>query len=150
MKQEIKLQLQFVLLLLLTGFGFFGLIWIQNDTSRGFWADYRIVLLNWTLSFLFLCVIRILFIIFRARSYESVPRNSIKREVLTTATFAVLGLVSAFLSFQLLILELRNGINIWQVWLSFRPVFWAWQIGFNMLIWSRLLLILFMRAQKWN
>lgn len=147
MRREIRIQLQVVFMLLLTGGAFLASVWKQHGPAVALFESGEF-LFRWLLSFLVLCAIRLIYIRLVDPARLAAPKGQIFNEIIVTAAYAVLGTFSVFLSYLVYLFQLPPGVNIWEVWLNFRPMLSALLIGFNFLLLVRLAFIILSRTEK--
>lgn len=149
MKKEPSLFLQFLLIVLLTGYGFFGLMLLLNTTTLSLWDEYNDLFMNWILAFLVLASIRLILISLTTNSSVSVPDSKNKnyfivKEIWLTFQYLVITLFSIIFSL-LSPIVLRNNeglsINSVELWLGFKRIILSWLVGFLILSFMRIAII---------
>lgn len=146
MKKELKTLLQFVLIAVFFGFGYFGLLMLKRITVLSLWDEYAELLVKWILSFIILSLV-ILATYFTSRKKVSAFQNSpnsnnlIKKEAVRTVGYIILAVISVPIAFHMTFLfnlPPNISINIGEAWRNVREVFLVWLIGFSMLSLLRL------------
>jgi hypothetical protein len=146
MKKEIITLVQFFLITVLVGYGYFALVLIINGTAvLGLWHEYMPFLMRWILSFVVLSLIRFAayYFVFRKGLNDSIrptAKNAIIKEASTTIQYLIIAGVSIPISFYLFIFSFppEISLNINQMWMSLLDGFLVWSIGFLMLSLIRL------------
>lgn len=146
MRKEIIILLQFFLITVLVGYGYFALVLIINGTAvLGLWHEYYPFLMRWILSFVILSLIRFAAYYFAFLkgvndSIKPTTKNSIAKEASTTIQYLIIAVVSIPISFYLFIFSFPSYIspNINEAWKSLSDAFLVWSIGFLMLSLLRL------------
>jgi hypothetical protein len=141
MKKELSLLLQFFLIVLLIGYGFFGLMLLQNTTTLSLWVEYKDFFINWILAFLVLASIRLIVISLTTNPSISTPDSKNKnhfivKEIWLTFQYLVITLFSIIFSFlSPIVLKNNEGIsiNLVELWLGFKQIILSWLVGFLIL-----------------
>jgi len=137
MKKEFSLLSHFFLIVLLVGFGFFGVVVLQDITALSFWAAYSEPFKNWILAFLAFALVRIIVIKLTAIPSIITPnfknRNYfLKEEIWITVQYLVVALVSIMSSLYVPFFFFPKNIspNLLEMWLSLKETFLYWFVGF--------------------
>lgn len=146
MKKELSLLLQFFLIVLLVGFGLFGIVVLFDRTMLSFWKAYSYPFKNWIGVFLALAAIRLVLIYLTANSSIITPKSKNKnyfigKELLITLQYIFIALVSILLSFYVPIIlntDKNISLNLVEMWLSFRETYLYWFVGFLILSFIRI------------
>lgn len=145
MKKEFTTLLQFGLIAVFVGCGYFGLLLLHDITVLGLWDEYAELLVKWILSFIILSfIILATYFTSRKKSYDSIKPNSkylIEKEALRTLGYIALAILSVPIAFHMTFLfnvPPNISINIGEAWRNVREVFLVWLIGFSMLSLLRL------------
>ena len=146
MKKEFTTLLQFVLIAVFVGCGYFGLLLLHDITVSGLWDEYAELLVTWILSFIVLSLI-ILATYFTSRKKDSAfqtssnSNNLIEKEAVRTVGYIILAVVSIPITFHMTFLfnlPPNISINTGEAWRNVREVFLVWLIGFSVLSLLRL------------
>jgi hypothetical protein len=139
MKKQLSYLLQYLLIVLFVGYGYFGVMMFKYPKALLIWPDYKKFFINWIVAFSILAFIRSAII--SLTNYQSStlnPNNShLKSEIWVTFQYLVIALISIIGSFQIYIF-LRNNVinnenlsfNYVELWQGFKPIFLTWLIGF--------------------
>jgi len=139
MKKELIALLQFVLIAVFVGYGYFGLLLIQGTTVLSLWDEYAEFFIYWVLSFVSLSIIRlaVYYLALQKKPYDSIQpklKDLIEKEFSKTIQYVILAGISGLITFYTnLPLAPGISINIEEAWLNFEKIFSAWMIGFLML-----------------
>ena len=136
--RELSIQIQFLAILVFTSFGWYGLVHFQGGGDLLSLAElFGRLVLYWLTPFIVFCAIKVSVTYFQNRGGTATePIVSVEGELATTLIYAIFGTLSVYLSFCLLLLTVNSpdiAINIKELWISLRPMFCAWIIGFNLL-----------------
>jgi hypothetical protein len=140
MKKELSLFLQFFSILVLAGYGFWGLMMLQDGTATLFWPAYKNFFINWISAFLVLASIRVAIV--SLLTAPSIPgRDSgyqtrfLGTEIWVTVQYLITAAISILVSFLVpIFLTPKNiSINIFELWRSLWQMYLAWICGFLML-----------------
>jgi hypothetical protein len=135
--RELGIQLQFLAILGFTAFGWYGFVHLRGGAHLGLAELFGRLALYWFLPFLFFCAFKVSVTYFQNRDRKTTESLvSIKEELRTSLIYSIFGTLSVYLSFLLLLFEFSPpgiSININELWLSLRPMFYEWIIGFNLL-----------------
>ena len=147
MKKELLILLQFALIAVLVGFGFFGLTLIRDFETLSFWDVYKLVFINWLSTFIILSFIGFIFVylISSINSNNAIQTSKtylLKTEALKTIQYLILAILSVFAPFWTFVFTTENTpgiiVNTMELWRGFQYVFLAWVIGFMILSLLRL------------
>lgn len=142
MKKELLNLLQFTLIAVLVGFGFFGLALIRDFSTLSLWYEYAIVFINWLSTFIILSFIRFIFAYLIAsnnsnNALQTSKKYLLKTEALKIVQYLILAILSVFAPFWTFMFTTvyTPGIivNTMELWRGFQYVFLAWLIGFMIL-----------------
>src|SRR5215203_1098203 len=140
MKKELFLFLQFFSMVIVLGYGFFGLMLLQDETVILFWPAYKSFFINWMSAFLILASIRLAVVSLLAT--PSIPgrdsghkTNLLGSEIRVTVQYLITAAVSILVSFLIPIILTSKNIspNILELWRSLWQMYLAWLIGFLIL-----------------
>jgi len=140
MRKEIIILVQFFLITVLVGYGYFALALVINGNAiLGLWQEYYSFLMRWILSFVVLSLIRFAVCYFAYRN-QPITKYSIAKEASTTIQYLMIAGVSIPISFYLFIFSFppEISLNINEMWKSLSDAFLVWSIGFLMLSLIRL------------
>ena len=145
MKKELSLLLQFLLIVLLVGFGLFGIVVLLDKTMLSFWDEYRNPFTNWIMTFLALGSIRLVLINLTANPSIIAPNSKNRnyfagKEIWITAQYLVIALVSIVFSFYIpvVLAPTHISLNLVEMWLGLRETFLFWFLGFLILSFIRI------------
>ena len=145
MNRELSLLLQFFLIVLLVGFGLFGIELLIDITMLSFWVAYSGPFINWIAGFLALASTRLILIFFIARpsTIASAPKNNnyfIGKETWITVQYLAIALVSIMFSFYIPVVLAPEHIslNLLEMWLGLKETFLYWFVGFLVLSFIRI------------
>jgi hypothetical protein len=139
MRRELSVVFQFILILLLVGCGYFGLLLLQNKTTLLLWGEYQQFILYWIFAFTTLSLFRLfaLYVFSIKRTGGCIQSDNEvlfrKEGVSKTIQYFVIGVISALASFWIFALQLGLMVNISELWLDFRHIFFSWLVGFFIL-----------------
>lgn len=148
MKKELSLLSQFFLIVLLVGFGLFGIVVLRDVTMVSFWAAYSEPFINWILAFLAFALVRLSLIKLTAIPLNISPHSKtknylLKKEIGITAQYLVIALVSIMFSFYIpVVLAPKHiSLNLLEMWLGLKGTFVFWFVGFLILSLIRIVVI---------
>lgn len=146
-RKELSILFQFTLITIIVGCVFFGMVMLQSQLAWSYWYVYKLVLINWLVTFNILSFIKITFLYFtqgkQVKIYiEEREKSSFKKEMSKSFQYLVLAIISVVSPLWVSLFwiggEVGKIINIFDVWFAFREVFLAWVIGFLILSLIRL------------
>ncbi|MEO6588602.1 MAG: hypothetical protein ABIP06_04680 [Pyrinomonadaceae bacterium] len=145
-KKEFVSLLQFVLIAIFVGYGYFGLLLLQRVTVLSLWGEYEHMLIKWIFSFTVLSVIRFAgyYFYLREKPYDLThqsSKNLIGKEFSSTFQYIIFAVISIPIAFYIEIsshFDPDISLNIGEWWRSFEGAFLEWLIGFSVLSLLRL------------
>lgn len=136
MRKEFFIFLQFILILVLTGCGYFGLLLLQNKTSLAFVTESIQLTWNWALAFTIISLLQ--FAVYRIfsgnKNDDLIPPDEfpspVKEGISQTIKYGVIATISALISFGIFIFQAGPMVNIADQWRGFQHIFFAYLSGF--------------------
>jgi len=136
MRKEFFIFLQFILILVLTCCGYFGLLLLQNKTTLALVTESVQLTGNWALSFTGVSLLWFAaYVIFPSSKnddlvYANKAPSLVNAGVSQTIKYCVIATISALISFGIFIFQASPNVNIADQWQGFQHIFFAFLLGF--------------------